>query len=46
MKNLKKTVNYVKDNKKALVLMGGVTIVGTLMGAVLVSKVTNSIIKK
>ena len=46
MKNLKKTVNYVKDNKKSLIAMGGLTLAGTLMGVVLVNKVINNMTKK
>ena len=46
MKNLKKTANYVKDNKKTLILIVGSTLAGALMEVVLVRKVTNSMIKK
>ena len=45
MKNLKKTVKAVKDNKKDLILFGGLFVVG-VVGAAVVVKVGNSIIKK
>ena len=46
MLNLKKTAKSIKDNKKTLILIGGITLAGALMEVVLVKKVTNSIIKK
>ena len=45
MLNLKKTVKAVKDNKKDLILFGGL-FVGGVVGAGVVLKVCNSIIKK
>ena len=45
MKNLKKTVKDVKDNKKGLILFGGLFVVGVVATAVGM-KVGNSIIKK
>ena len=44
MKNLKKTVKEVKDNKKGLALFGGLFAVGVVAAAVGI-KVGNSIIK-
>ena len=46
MLNLKKTVKDVKDNKKSLILIGGLIVTGVLAEIVLVGKVTNSMIKK
>lgn len=46
MKNLKKTVAYVKDNKKSLIAMGGLTIAGMLMEVVLVNKVIDNLKSK
>ena len=45
MKNLKQTVKDVKDNKKGLILFGGLFVVGVVATAVGM-KVGNSIIKK
>ena len=45
MKNLKKTVKDVKDNKKGLILFGGLFVAGVVVSAVGI-KVGNSIIKK
>ena len=45
MKNLKKTVKDVKDNKKGLILFVGLFVVGVVATAVGM-KVGNSIIKK
>ena len=44
MKNLKKTVKDVKDNKKGLILFGGLFVAG-VVGAAVVVKVGNNIIK-
>ena len=45
MLNLKKTVKEVKDNKKGLILFGGLFLTGVIASAVGM-KVGNSIIKK
>ena len=45
MLNLKKTVKEVKDNKKGLILFGGLFLAGVVASAVGM-KVGNSIIKK
>ena len=48
MKNLKKTVKAVKDNKKGLILFGGLFVVGVVTAAVGIKrmKVDNNMIKK
>ena len=43
MKNLKKTVKDVKDNKKGLILFGGLFVVGVLGQAVFINKVNKTI---
>ena len=45
MKNLKETVKVVKDNKKDLILFGGI-FVGSVVATAVGMKVRNSIIKK
>ena len=45
MLNLKKTVKEVKDNKKGLILFGGLFLAGVVASAVGM-KVGNTIIKK
>lgn len=46
MKNLKKTVKDVKDNKKGLILIGGLFVVSFVVTSAVGIKVGNSIIKK
>ena len=43
MKDLKKTVKAVKDNKKDLILFGGLFVVGVLGQAVFINKVNKTI---